>query len=434
MVKINYNIEVYTFPKNHKKDGVRMLSIKCIKKKNISLSFDQPVVSDFKQGKIGNCGVISALAAISQREEFMSEIAPRVEQTNEGFKLHFKMFSKGVATIVTIDDALPFDKNNEVAYARSLKCNIALASYFEKAFVKLACHNSYSICAGTSSDFLFSSFSDCLICYRVWRKEEQKNNIIKYIISELKMKSSVTIGVRRPFDEDPDEAIQSGHSYAVINFNEEKNALKLYEPNCHPPFCVASKSLSSSITENADPKKGEFWVTYDQFENRKVMLYSLHSKERYKSFLKVNKNVELSPLDNYDNYSIFSCKVSLNETSNFTVNFYLYSHELRKLDFIVKDADKHKLKINFEIPNKCWVKQDSRRFNGGELTQYHQLFKLNPGYYEFTFVVGFSKEEFMSNKKASYSVKIGSTAKCYFEEIEDKKDADITELFKKIKV
>ena len=35
-------------------------------------------LSDFKQGKIGNCGLIAALAAISQRPEFLSEIAPKL--------------------------------------------------------------------------------------------------------------------------------------------------------------------------------------------------------------------------------------------------------------------------------------------------------------------------------------------------------------------
>ena len=179
MVKKQYNIEEFFLPKNHKKYGVRLLSMaqysKCINEKNINFSFKQPVVSDFQQGNLSNCEVISSLAAISRRKEFISDIAPIVEHSKEGTKLHFKMFSKGIPTKVTIDDALPFNENNELVYARSLNSNTAfLSAYFEKAFVKLACQKSYSICVGLNPNFLFSSFSDCLVCYRVWFKEEKK--------------------------------------------------------------------------------------------------------------------------------------------------------------------------------------------------------------------------------------------------------------------
>ena len=241
MVKKQYNIETFSFPKNHKKYGVRLLSMdqyaKCINKNNINLSFENTVFSDFEQGCLRNCGVVSGLAAISQRKEFISEIAPTVEHTKEGYKLHFNMFSKGIPTKVTIDDALPFKENNELAYARSLNSNIAfLSAYFEKAFVKLACQKSYSTCVGINSDFIFSSFSDCLVCYRVWFKEEKKTNIIKDIISEIKEKSSITLCFTLPLDEEIEEKTDVGHSYVVIDFDERKNSLKLYEPNCYPPI------------------------------------------------------------------------------------------------------------------------------------------------------------------------------------------------------
>ena len=92
-----------------------------------------------------------------------------------------------------------------------------------------------------------------------------------------------------------------------------------------------------------------------------------------------------------------------------------------------------KLNMDFERYG-FWKNEKNRRFNGGKLTHYYQMFNLDPGKYEFSFVVGFSKEEFMNNKKINYSVKIGSTSECDFEELEDKNSANITELFEKIKV
>ena len=226
MVKKQYNIEEFFLPKNHKKYGVRLLSMaqysKCINEKNINFSFKQPVVSDFQQGNLSNCEVISSLAAISRRKEFLSEMAPTVEHTKKGYKLHFNMFSKGIPTKVIIDDALPFNENDKLAYARSLNSNTAfLSAYFEKAFVKLACKNSYSICEFIRSDFLFSSFSDCLVCYREWCKEEKKTSIIKHIISELKKKSSVTLGFDTPLDQEEEKLLKVIHMLLLISMREK---------------------------------------------------------------------------------------------------------------------------------------------------------------------------------------------------------------------
>ena len=92
-----------------------------------------------------------------------------------------------------------------------------------------------------------------------------------------------------------------------------------------------------------------------------------------------------------------------------------------------------KLNMDFET-SRFWKDEKSRRFNGGKLTEDYEMFNLDPGKYVFCFVVGFSKEEFINNKKLNYSVKIGSTSECDFEELEDKNSANIKDLFEKIKV
>ena len=50
-----------------------------------------------------------------------------------------------------------------------------------------------------------------------------------------------------------------------------------------------------------------------------------------------------------------------------------------------------KLSTDFEIPNGFWTDEKNRRFNGGKLTEYYEMFNLDPGKYVFSFVVGFSK-------------------------------------------
>ena len=93
----------------HKNYNIKFLSATKVNK-NAKLTLKKVLLTDFEQGKIGNCGLIATLGAISQRPEFLSEIAPKIEHTSEGIKIHFKMFYKGKQTIVTIDDKLPFIK------------------------------------------------------------------------------------------------------------------------------------------------------------------------------------------------------------------------------------------------------------------------------------------------------------------------------------
>ena len=181
--------------KEHEKFMIEYKSI-TIFNKNAKLKSDKVSLLDFSQGYIGNCGLIAALAAVSQRPEFLSEIAPKIEHTIKGIKLHFNMFYKGVPTIVTINDKLPFliskpDDNTFgeqpfMIYARSEQNdNLYIASLFEKAVVKLACFNSYECSVGIDPKFILSIIDDSMTSSCVWLKTDSKQNIIDHIKTEV---------------------------------------------------------------------------------------------------------------------------------------------------------------------------------------------------------------------------------------------------------
>lgn len=128
---------------------------------NSLISNENVLFCDFEQGNVGNCCFVAALASMSQRPEFLKEIAPFIHRTSKGVELHFNMFYKGDPIKVIIDDALPFSKNDYLIYSRSArKDNAYLAALFEKAFVKQVCNKSYEGCEGVTSATVFSSFSD----------------------------------------------------------------------------------------------------------------------------------------------------------------------------------------------------------------------------------------------------------------------------------
>ena len=171
-------IENFEILEKHKERGVKLLRWTEDLDIKILINDENIILSDFQQGEIGNCGLIAACAALSQRPEFLTEIVPIIVQTSEGKKLCFKMFYEEMEVPVIVDDALPIDYNIDnfsMIYACSARNeNLYLASLFEKAFVKQVCNNSYEFTEGTRPLFVFSSFSRCMTCYRHWRKEESK--------------------------------------------------------------------------------------------------------------------------------------------------------------------------------------------------------------------------------------------------------------------
>ena len=175
---------------------------------------------------------------MSQRPEFLRKIAPGISYNNDGIYFHFNMFSQGKQVPVTVDDALPFDENNSLVYASSVeRDSLLLSSFFEKAFVKLACWKYYQYSIATRPVFVFSCFSDSLVSYRIWKKEEAKQNLMDDLKLEVENKSSVVLGVTPSLNVHP-RLDGYGHAYAVMDYNHEYKALKLYDPRCDPDSCV----------------------------------------------------------------------------------------------------------------------------------------------------------------------------------------------------
>ena len=198
MTNVNQQDEFKVLEK-HKNCKIEFISTTKVNKSCLLIK-DQLSLSDFKQGDIRNCALIAALAAISQRPEFLSEIAPRIEHTSEGMKLQFKMFYKVEQIVVTIDDKLPFIKPGFIGrllgirpsliYAKSANDNsFYLASLFEKAVVKLVCNNNYTDCEAIFENFVFSLFSDCMISSYDSFQTDSKQNLIDYLKRETDDKS-----------------------------------------------------------------------------------------------------------------------------------------------------------------------------------------------------------------------------------------------------
>ena len=376
--------------------------------------------SDFKQGDIGNCGLIAALAAISQRPEFLSEIAPKIEHTSEGIKIHFKMFYKGSPTVVTIDDKLPFKFSDHklcLIYAKSANNNeLYLASLFEKAVVKLVCNSIYSNSEGISSPYVFSLFSDCMVSCCFLHKKDSKQNLINHLKYEVDNKSSVVLNIKPSLIKKPESICKTGHAYVVMDYNLEYKAIKLYNQNmCISYFTDFDTNLPLSITETADPNKGERWITLDQLKNRRVLIESLCSKNMYNSVFKVNKTLKQINYDKDYSKVKFAYKVfDIKQASTFMINIFFFSHKPKTIKLKVYSADNKKQNVKSNVVVSRLLLNYKNRVNGQAKSFFVQSFKLQPNKYIFQFEAKFRK---ISTKNVDLLLKIGSVSECSFKEV-----------------
>ena len=83
------------------------------------------------------------------------------------------------------------------------------------------------------------------------------------------------------FHKEPDSKDTRIHAYTAIEYNQELDALKIYEPNCSKDWCVSNKNLPQEIIKTADPNHGELWIKTEDLEKRTLRVFSLLSDKEF---------------------------------------------------------------------------------------------------------------------------------------------------------
>ena len=100
---------------------------------------------DIKQGEIGNCWFLAALANLAESPKCFRRVVPMVDATSEQsfeegrgyagiFRFRFWRFGSWVEVVV--DDLLP-TRNGQLIYLRSVEKNEFWGALLEKAYAKL---------------------------------------------------------------------------------------------------------------------------------------------------------------------------------------------------------------------------------------------------------------------------------------------------------
>ena len=313
---------------------------------------DEQSFCDYKQNNIGNCGVIAAFASMSKHPDFSNIFSFENTDLATEFKvkkLSLNVFSQGKPEKITIDNTLPFIKNTStLLYAQShLHSNVLKAPLLEKAFVKIACNNSYKLCDGRDPAFVFCRFSGDVIDVRVWKTDESKETVMDVSIDPGFENNPSVLSVSPSLNEVSCIEKFSGHVYAAMEYNEEQKALKIYEPNCSPDWCKSNKSLPQELIDTADPNHGELWITAEDLENRYVKITSLCSNEYYKQtcIFQGKENIKLN--QKVISRTVF--KIEVKKKSQFIFNFFsnIFTESPLEIHFIHKNEDSSVQITNF---------------------------------------------------------------------------------------
>ena len=414
-MKTRQSVEKFEILEEDVKRGVKFLSTNQIE--TISRYNNDIKMCDFKQSSLKNCALIAALAALSKRPEFWTEIAPKIIQLRNKCKYIFSMHHQGRPIKIIVDDALPFDKENSLVYARSVRNEkFLLASFFEKAFIKKACYKSYERSNSTYSLFAFSSFSDCMISC-VTTNDTSLNKVLGHIKSEIDNNSSLVIEItpspKRKRSKIKDDEVIYGHAFTIIDYNVKHNIIKLYNPTCNPKHCISDKKIPKSLTNKTSKKHGEFWASKRQLEGNLLAVISLHAQHTYKSVYKIDKNIQVC--SNEKRKRFFSCKLNLKESSTIMVNFFSYTYELSYFNFFVKTTESIKdIELDYELKPKVKFYANEKKQKGMHKCFYNEKFKLNSSSYLFYFEFAVLTDDIQS-KVGDFLIKIGSTSQCAFE-------------------
>ena len=98
---------------------------------------------NFKQGYLGNCGMISSMSLLAIYKDLYNKVVPRGQNfdMNNSSKVVFHLYKQGILYEVMVDKTLP-TKNNTLICCRSFNNNL-VGPLLEKALVCLHFDRNY---------------------------------------------------------------------------------------------------------------------------------------------------------------------------------------------------------------------------------------------------------------------------------------------------
>ena len=244
--------------------------------------FDRIEPNDIKQGKLGDCWFMCALASLAERPELVERLFITKEKNDEGF-YQVKFCKSGEWVRVTVDDYFPCFPQDTPIFSRS-HGNELWVLLLEKAYAKL--HGSYALlrggwaaegmmdltgCPTLNIDFTTQEGKAMIESSELWSKIKEFDDLGALI-------SASTAGEDR-FTESaaPQKkgGLVPGHAYTVIQAKEANTNRLLNIRNPWGQFewdgdwsdksPLWTDDMKAQIKPVLDENDGTFWISYEDF-------------------------------------------------------------------------------------------------------------------------------------------------------------------------
>jgi hypothetical protein len=292
--------------------------------------------NDIKQGNLGNCYFLSALAALTEFPNLIFKIFKTQEVPTNGL-YEVALFIDGEWQIVIVDDYIPVNIYGDPAFAKP-NGNEIWVMILEKAWAKV--NGGYlNIIGGFATEALtaFTGFSKRFITVEAENIEEIWNTV-----SEAETDNNIMCCGTRSTQEAEDMGLVGGHAYTLISSksatDDSDKLIRLFE--IRNPW--GNKEWKGEWSDNSPLWNERLNKIFGKMDNKddgkffiKVEDFCKYFKSLYICYTMYNSNIKIYNFEKekilIDRAQTFSLNMKRTSVTTITINapYYRYNRHLR---------------------------------------------------------------------------------------------------------